>query len=92
MGAKESSLLTGVKQEVLHWVCFLEEVTSKLCCAWSLSCLTLGDPMACSPPGSSVCGYSPGKNIEVGCRALLQGTFPIQGSNPGLPHCRQILY
>ena len=26
------------------------------------------------------------------CVALLQGIFPTQGSNPGLPHCRQILY
>ena len=26
------------------------------------------------------------------CQALLQGIFPTQGSNPGLPHCRQILY
>jgi len=24
--------------------------------------------------------------------SLLQGIFPTQGSNPGLPHCRQILY
>ena len=23
---------------------------------------------------------------------ILQGLFPTQGSNPGLPHCRQILY
>ena len=92
MGAKESGLLTGVKQEVVLWVCFLEEVTSKLCCASSLSCLTLGDPVACSPPGSSVHGDSPGKKTEVGCHALLQGTFPTQGLNPGLPHCGQILY
>ena len=28
----------------------------------------------------------------VGCHFLLQGIFPIQGSNPGLPHCRQMLY
>ena len=28
----------------------------------------------------------------VGCHALLQGIFPIQGSNPGFLHCRQILY
>ena len=35
---------------------------------------------------------SPGKNTEVGCHFLLQEIFPIQGSNPGLPHCRQILY
>ena len=26
------------------------------------------------------------------CQALLQGIFPTQGSNPGLPHCREILY
>ena len=35
---------------------------------------------------------SPGKNTGVGCHFLLQGIFPTQGSNPGLPHCRQMLY
>ena len=35
---------------------------------------------------------SPGQNTGVGCHALLQGIFPTQGSNPGLPHCRRILY
>ena len=34
----------------------------------------------------------PGKNTGVGCHALLQGIFPIQGWNPDLLHCRQILY
>ena len=48
--------------------------------------------MDCSLPGSSVHGDSPGKNTRVGCHALLQGIFPIQGSKPGLPHCRQIFY
>ena len=33
-----------------------------------------------------------GKNIRVGCHSLLQGIFPTQGSNSGLPHGRQILY
>ena len=56
------------------------------------SCLTLCDPMNCSLPGSSVHGDSSGKNTGVGCHTLLQGIFPNQGSNPGLPHCRQILY
>ena len=28
----------------------------------------------------------------MGCHFLLQGIFPTQGSNPGLPHCRQTLY
>ena len=27
-----------------------------------------------------------GKNTRVGCHFLLQGIFPTQGSNPGLPH------
>ena len=34
----------------------------------------------------------PGKHTGVGCHSLLQGIFPTQGSNPGLLHCRQILY
>ena len=33
-----------------------------------------------------------GKNTGVGSHSVLQGIFPIQGSNPGLLHCRQILY
>ena len=35
---------------------------------------------------------SPSENTRVGCHALLQGIFPTQGSNPGLPHCRWILH
>ena len=35
---------------------------------------------------------SPGQNTGVGSLSLLQGIFPTQGSNPGLPRCRQILY
>ena len=34
----------------------------------------------------------PGMNTRMGCHFLLQGIFPTQGSNPGLPHCRQTLY
>ena len=34
----------------------------------------------------------PDKNTGVGCHALLPGIFPTQGWNPGLLHCRQILY
>ena len=33
---------------------------------------------------------SPGQNTRVGSLSLLQEIFPTQGSNPGLPHCRQI--
>ena len=34
----------------------------------------------------------PGKSTGVGCHVRLQGIFPTQGSNQGLPHCRQTLY
>ena len=57
-----------------------------------LSRVHLCNPKDCSPPGSSVHGDPPGKNTGVGCHALLQGIFPTQGSSPGLPHCRWILY
>ena len=35
---------------------------------------------------------SPGQNTGVDSRSLLQGIFPTQGLNPGIPHYRQILY
>ena len=35
---------------------------------------------------------SPGQNTGVGSLFLQQGIFPTQGQNPGLLHCRQILY
>ena len=35
---------------------------------------------------------SPGQNTGVGSLSPLQGIFPTQGSNPGLPHCRQIFF
>ena len=45
-----------------------------------------------NPPGSSVYGDSPTKNTGVGHHAPLQGIFPTQGSNQGLPHYSWILY
>ena len=35
---------------------------------------------------------SPGQNTGVGSLSILQGIFTSQGSNPGLLHCRRILY
>ena len=61
-------------------------------CLVAQSCPTLCNLMDCSPPGSSVHGDSPGKNNGVGCYAFFQGNFLIQGLNPGLLHCKQILY
>ena len=45
-------------------------------------CLTL-----CESPWNS-----PGQSTEMGSLSLIQGISPIQGSKPGLPHCRWILY
>ena len=44
-------------------------------------------------PPSLFCPWnSPRKNIGVGSHSLLQGIFLTLGSNPGLLHCRQVLY
>ena len=61
-------------------------------CLVAQSCPALCNPVDCSPPGSSVHRDSPGQNAGVGCHALLQGIFPTPESNPGLLHCRRILY
>ena len=47
--------------------------------------------MDCSPPGSSVRGILQ-QEYWSGLPFLLQGIFLAQGLNPGLLHCRQILY
>ena len=55
------------------------------------SCPTLCRLIDCSPLVS--CPWnSPGKNTGVGSHSLLQAIFPTQESNPGLLHCRWILY
>ena len=63
----------------------------KSCVGRSVVSHSLCDPVDCSPPGSSSWN-SPGKNTGMGSHSLLQGIFPTQGSNLGLPHCRQGLY
>ena len=45
-----------------------------------------------NPPGSSVHGISQAGVLEWVAIPFLQGIFPTQGTNPGLPHCRRILY
>ena len=63
-------------------------------CVYSATqpCPTLCDLVDCSPLGFSCPWDFPGKNTGVGCHFLLQGIFLTRGSNPGLLHCRQILY
>ena len=67
---------------------FLEErnTTNDYCCLVAKSCLTLCNPMDCSPPGSSG-GISQGR-----IHFFLQGIFLTQKLNPHLLHYRWILY
>ena len=48
--------------------------------------------MDCGLPGTSVRGFLQARILEWIAVPLLQGIVPTQGSNPGLPHCRRILY
>ena len=56
----------------------------------SESCSVMSDSLW--PPGLYSPWKSPGQNTGMGSLSLLQGIFPTQGSNQGLPHCRQIPY
>ena len=55
-----------------------------------VSCSVLSDSL--QPHGLYSPWDSPGQNTGVGSLSLLQGIFPNQRKNPGLLHCRQILY
>ena len=65
---------------------------SVLCCAQLISCFWhFSTPWTAA--ARLLCPWdSPGKNTGVGCHALLQGIFLTQSSNPGILHCRWILY
>ena len=55
-------------------------------CLVTQLCLSLCGSVDYIPPGSSVSRDSLGNNTGVVCHVLLQGIFPIQGTNPGVPH------
>ena len=73
---------------ILHLLCFFSG-------GWWLSRSVVSSslwPLG-SQPARLLCPWdSPGKNTGEGCHFLLQGIFPTEESNPGLLHCRQILY
>ena len=66
------------------WIARLDEKKMKV--EVTQSCPTLCDPMHYMVDEFS------SQNTGVGSLSLLQWIFPTQGSNPGLPHCRWILY
>ena len=53
-------------------------------CSVTQSCLTLCDPMDCSPPGSSVHGIFQARILVA--TSYSRGIFPAQGSNLRLSH------
>ena len=56
------------------------------------SCLTLCDPIDSGLPGSSISGIFQARVLVWVAVAFSTGSFPTQGSNPSLLHCRQTLY
>ena len=56
------------------------------------SCPTLCNSRDCSLPGSSVHGILQARILQWVAISFIQGIFPIQGSNLGLLHCRQVVY
>ena len=63
-----------------------------VCMLSRFSCVWLWDTVDCSLPGSSVQGILQARILEWVAMPSSQGIFPTQGSNPGLLHCRWILY
>ena len=76
-----SSVTTGASQN---------SVLPLLKVKWSESHWIVSDSLW--PHGLYSPWNSPGQNTGVGNLSLPQGIFPTQGTNPGLPHCRWILY
>ena len=85
---RKQSKGNGGRGQVMRMLAHLLVQIACVFCVWSVAsvCLTLCDPMDCSPPGSSVHGILQARNIGVGCHALLQGVFLTQGWNPSLLH------
>ena len=79
----------GIKHSLLHlkhWqVDYLPLVLPE-----SESCSVVS--VSLRPHGIKSPWDSLGQNTGVGSHSLLQGIFPTQGLNPGLPLCRMILY
>ena len=72
-------------QRVRHNWALIHTHTHPVLCLVPQPCLTLCDPVDCSPSGSSVHEDSAGKSTGVGYHALLRGIFPTPGIEPRSP-------
>ena len=78
-----ATIAKGVGQTSMEKFCHYSKLESE-------SCSVMSDSLW--PHGLYSPWNSPGQNTRVGSLSLLQGIFPTQGSNQGLPHCKWILY
>ena len=82
---------------MVEWLGVLESEISGTAC-WPNQLLKMkvkvaqSCPTLCNPVDYTVHGILQARMLEWVSRSLLQGIFSTQGSNLGLPHCRQILY
>ena len=89
-----------------EWIKDMWYIYNEIFSSVAQSCSTVCNPMnhrkwsesrsvmsvSLQPHGLYSSWNSPGQNTGVGSLSLLQGLFPTQGLNPGLPHCRWIYY
>ena len=73
---------------VLIYISIMTDDEHLFMCLWRES----HSVMSLWPHGLYSPWNSPGQNTRVGSHSLLKEIFPMQGSNPGLPYCRQIPY
>ena len=82
-------LFLRISQWHVHWVI---SARGYMCCAQSFSCVWLFvTPWTVARQVPLFTGFLRQEDW-CGFPALLQGIFPTRRSNPGLPHCRWILY
>ena len=83
------------RSEVNHWIQGDRNAYSKLIQVWYMK-WSVKVTQLCVSDSLQLHGlYSPwnypSQNTGAGSVSILQGIFPTQGSNPGLPHCGWIL-
>ena len=75
----------GLENSICQGISIVKVLVAQLC-------PTLCNPIDCSPPVFSVHGILQARTLERVAISFSKGIFPTQGSNLGLPCCRQILY
>ena len=87
-GIRLKSYVFSISKPIFFPPYYVALIITYVCvCSFTHSCLTLCDPTRLLCPWDFL-----GKNTGAGCLSLLQGILLTQGSNLGLPYCRQILY